>query len=42
MTLGPGSAYRSQCPVMIFFSVNGNITPRRKRVTCPVLDDTTI
>jgi len=24
------------------FSVSGNITPRRKRVTCPVLDDTTM
>ena len=29
-------------PAYLRFSVNGSITPRRNRLTCPVLEDTTI
>ena len=35
-----GTANRSARPPYRRFSVNGTITPRRNRVTCPVLEDT--
>jgi hypothetical protein len=44
LSLPPSSATQAQSRgshAVTRFSVNGIMTPRRKRVTCPVLDETT-